>query len=107
VARISIHGTLDISWYDVVMSTTSSKHSIRMGGQGRIVVPAAMRAELGFEEGDRLIARVEGGELRIATFRANLERIRQLVREHIPTDRDLVAELVAERRRESAREDAE
>jgi bifunctional DNA-binding transcriptional regulator/antitoxin component of YhaV-PrlF toxin-antitoxin module len=89
------------------MSTTSSNHSIRMGGQGRIVVPAALRAELGFDEGVQLIARIEDGELCIATFRANLERIRNLVREHVPADRDLVAELVAERRREAAQEDAE
>lgn len=78
-----------------------------MGKQGRIVVPAELRRELGFEEGARLVGRVEDGELRITTYRANLERVRGEVRALVPEGRDLVAELLEERRRDAAREAAE
>ena len=77
-----------------------------MGKQGRIVVPAEIRAELGFEEGVRLVARVIDGELRILTYRANLERVRRQVREHIPAGSNIVDELIADRRAEAFREEA-
>lgn len=75
-----------------------------MGRQGRIVVPAELRSQLGFGEGDRLIARIEDGELRISTIRANLERARAMLRERAPRDRDLLAEFFAQRRRDAAQE---
>ena len=78
-----------------------------MGRQGRIVVPAELRSQLGFGEGDRLIARIEDGELRISTIRANLERARRIVQRYVPADRDLVAELIAERRADAAREESQ
>ena len=67
---------------------------------------AEIRAELGFEEGVRLVARVIDGELRILTYRANLERVREQIREYIPADRSLVYELIADRRAEAFRDDA-
>lgn len=75
-----------------------------MGRQGRIVVPAELRAQLGFDEGARLVGRIEAGELRISTWRANLERARGIVRSHVPEDVSLVEELLAERREDAARE---
>ncbi|MCW2921239.1 MAG: AbrB family transcriptional regulator [Thermoleophilia bacterium] len=77
-----------------------------MGKQGRIVVPAEIRSELGFDEGVRLVARVIDGELRILTYRANLERIRQRVRDRNPDGTNMVEELIADRRAEAAREEA-
>jgi AbrB family looped-hinge helix DNA binding protein len=75
-----------------------------MGKQGRIVVPAELRRELGLEEGARLVARVEDGELRISTMRANLERARRIVRQYVPEGVSLVDELIAERREDARRE---
>ncbi len=89
------------------MATTPRTSSeIRMGRQGRIVVPAELRSQLGFGEGDRLIARIEDGELRISTIRANLERARRIVRQYVPDGTDLVGELIAERRADAARENS-
>ncbi len=75
-----------------------------MGRQGRIVVPVELRELLGFKEGDRLVARVVDGELRILTFRANLRRIQREIQSEKPADRDLMAEFYAERRRDAAME---
>jgi AbrB family looped-hinge helix DNA binding protein len=79
---------------------------IKLGRQGRIVIPTALRAELGLEEGDRLSARVEGGRLVLERPRAIFERLRREVRE-AAGDRDLVAELLSERREEARRESEE
>ncbi len=82
------------------------RSELRMGKQGRIVVPAEIRESLGLSEGDRLIARVEDGALYLATVRANLDRARRIVRQHVAADRSLVDELIADRRAEANREDA-
>lgn len=78
-----------------------------MGRQGRIVIPVDLRRQLGLSEGQRLIARVEDGELRLSTFRANLERAQALVRSRVPAGTSFVDELIAERRRDAAREASE
>lgn len=77
---------------------------INLGRQGRIVIPATLRKELGLQEGDLLDARVEGGRLVLQTPRAILERLRGDLRA-AAGNRDLVAELLDERRAEAERED--
>jgi len=42
---------------------TSSSKEIQIGPQGRLVVPAKLRRELGMESGCRLLIRVEDGSL--------------------------------------------
>ncbi len=107
MARPYPSATRIVLWHTLCMATTPKQAApLRMGKQGRIVVPADIRAELGLDEGVRLVARVIDGELRILTYRANLERIRRRIREHIPADRGLVDELIADRRAEAALEEA-
>ncbi len=77
---------------------------IKLGRQGRIVIPAEIREELGLEEGARLIPRVDGRRLTLETPETALARIRREFREGVG-DRDLVAELIAERREEARREE--
>jgi AbrB family looped-hinge helix DNA binding protein len=78
---------------------------VRVGPQGRIVIPAALREELGVNPGQELVARVEDGRL-------VLERREDVVRRlkgrfsHVPAGRMLSEELIAERR-EEARLEAE
>jgi AbrB family looped-hinge helix DNA binding protein len=77
---------------------------IKLGRQGRIVIPADIREELGLEEGTRLIPRVDAQRLVLETPETALARIRREFREGVG-DRDLVAELIAERREEARREE--
>ena len=78
---------------------------VRVGPQGRIVIPAALREELNIGSGQELVARVEDGRL-------VLERREDVVRRlkgrfaHVPAGRLLSEELIAERR-EEARLEAE
>jgi AbrB family looped-hinge helix DNA binding protein len=79
---------------------------LKVGRQGRIVIPAQIRAQLGLEEGSRLNARVEDDRLVLETPLAALERLRREFRAGA-AGRDLVAELIAERRAEARREEEE
>lgn len=78
--------------------------SARMNDQGRIVIPAECRAAAGFKPGDELLVDVVGeGELRLRTRGQALKAAQEIVARH-SSGRDLVAELIAERREEAARE---
>lgn len=74
-----------------------------VGRQGRVVLPAKIRAALGVEEGDELIATVEEGRLVMETFEASLARLQKRWRKIAP-GRSLVDELIQERRAEAKRE---
>ena len=84
--------------------------SLRLGERGRIVLPAEVRKELGLEPDERLLLTVEDdGSMRLTTVRAAVRSLRGMLRELLPDfpeDVSLVDELIAERRREAAREDA-
>ncbi len=67
---------------------------------GRIVIPAVFRKAMGVKEGGRLMARVVDGELRLLTPEMGLRRAQRIAREMIPTDVDLVEDLLEMRRRE-------
>lgn len=88
----------------VQMAHEATTLRIRLGPQGRIVIPAHFRRAMGIEEGEPLVATLEGeGRLVIETREAAWESFLKLF-EGIPKDVDLVAELIAERRAEARRE---
>ncbi len=70
------------------------------------MIPAAIRGELGLQEGDRLAIRVDRGRLVLAPDRAKVERLRGMFRDLAP-EGGVVDELLAERREEARREDAD
>jgi len=70
------------------------------------VIPVEIREELGLKEGTRLNARVEDERLVLESPLVIFERLRREFREGAK-GRDLVAELIAERREEARREEEE
>ncbi|HET9209901.1 MAG TPA: AbrB/MazE/SpoVT family DNA-binding domain-containing protein [Thermoanaerobaculia bacterium] len=77
-----------------------SSTTVAIGPQGRLVVPAEIRRELGFSPGDVLIATVEDGRLVLQKRETVLRRLRQRFA-HIPAGVSLADELLAERRAEA------
>jgi AbrB family looped-hinge helix DNA binding protein len=77
---------------------------VRLGSNGRLVIPAELRKELGMSEGDVLLIRTVDGEVRISTPAAAITRAQELVRAHIPKDHSLADELLSERRAAAERE---
>lgn len=72
-----------------------------LGKQGRLVVPAAVRAALGLKPGDHLHLHVSGRRLVLQSQENALAELRDLGR-HVSTARSLVDELLIERRRAAA-----
>jgi len=76
-------------------------HRVRIGRQGRLVVPAELRRELGVEPNDVLVAWIDDGRL-VLQRREDIEREIWAMVEGI--EGSMVDELIAERRREAKRE---
>lgn len=79
-----------------------SVEAVKLGKQGRLVVPAAIRKELGLELGDELVVRAENGRLVFEPKAAAVTRLRQRFRN---IQGSLADELLAERREEARHED--
>ncbi len=75
----------------------------RIGEGGRIVLPARLRREAGLAVGDPVVVRLADGEVRLIKYADAVQRAQALVRPYLG-DRDLVEELIAERRAEAERE---
>jgi AbrB family looped-hinge helix DNA binding protein len=83
-------------------------YSIKMSKGGRVVVPAEVRRALGVSEGETLVGELRDGEFVLTTKRARLEAARALFQKYFPPGGPSLAdELIAERRAETAREDAD
>jgi AbrB family looped-hinge helix DNA binding protein len=88
----------------VLGSGAAKSTKVRLGPEGRIVVPAPFREALGLKEGDVLFAHLEGGEIALLTPRAAMRRAQAMVRQFVPEGVSLVDELIEDRRREAQRE---
>jgi AbrB family looped-hinge helix DNA binding protein len=86
------------------MKEPSVSTKVAIGPQGRLVVPAEIRRELGLVPGDTLIATVENGRLVLQKREILLRRLQQRFA-HIPAGVSLADELISERRIDSRRED--
>lgn len=74
-----------------------------MGEQGRLVIPAAVRAALGLAPGDRLHLHLSGARMVLERPRDAAADLRGLAAT-VPKTRSLVDELLAERRVAAAAE---
>jgi AbrB family looped-hinge helix DNA binding protein len=78
--------------------------SSRINANGRIVIPAAIRQQMGIKPGDSVLMEVEDGVLRMESHRARIRRVQESLRHLIPPGRCLSDELIADRREEARRE---
>lgn len=77
--------------------------TIVLGKQGRVVIPAEIREQLGLAAGDQLHLRLAGTRLVIERPQDAVNELRQLA-SAVPPERSLVEELLAERRAAAAHE---
>ena len=89
--------------YQEDMAEQSERATIRIGPQGRIVIPATLRLRLGLSPGDMLVAVAEDNRLVLERPEAALQRLRDRFR-HLPRDVSLADELIAERQKEALQE---
>lgn len=72
-----------------------------LGQQGRLVIPAKIRAALGLEPGDRLHLSARGSRLVLERAGGALAELQDLARD-VPRTRSFVDELLEERRAAAA-----
>ncbi|MGD0521638.1 MAG: AbrB/MazE/SpoVT family DNA-binding domain-containing protein [Terracidiphilus sp.] len=79
--------------------------SSKINQNGRIVIPAAIRQEMGLKAGEFVVMALEDGVLRIESYRSRIRRIQEEFRKLIPEGGMLMSEqLIADRREEARRE---
>lgn len=77
--------------------------TVTVGPQGRLVIPAAIRAELGVKPGDTLVARVDGDRIVLESREAIIRRLQQAFAKGARGG-SAVGELIEARRDEVRRE---
>lgn len=83
-------------------------YSAKLIKGGKIVIPADLRRELGFAEGDRLVFEREGETLVIKSYRQVVREVQEAFRPFRPADgTSIVDDLIAERRLEAQRDEEE
>ena len=74
---------------------------ITMAGNGRLVIPARLRAALKMERGGTFVASVEDGAIKLEPLDKVIRRVQANVRRYVPQGSDLADELSEDRRREA------
>lgn len=86
-------------------SLDRSTYSAKLIKGGKIVIPAELRREFGFKEGDTLVLDREGGGISIKSYDQVVREVQATFRAMLEDQtRSMVDELIAERRAEAARE---
>jgi AbrB family looped-hinge helix DNA binding protein len=107
---LSLIGECDILIKRGIMATpvtTPRSVSSKINQNGRIVIPAAIRREMGLKAGDSLLMELEDGVLRLETYRARIRRIQREIAQYCKPGPLASDELIAERREEARREEEE
>jgi AbrB family looped-hinge helix DNA binding protein len=88
------------------------RQMVRMSENGRLSIPVKQRKQLGLAEGGMVVTRVENGELRVRPVKAVLAEVQEkvsglLAAAGIKVGTLLSEELIADRRKEAARDERE
>lgn len=78
---------------------------VKLGSNGRLVIPASLRREIGIESGDTLILESKGRALSVRSIDDAVRNAQDLVARYVGNDVSLSEELIEDRRRE-ARDEA-
>ena len=84
---------------------TTETYRTNIQDHGRVVIPAPLRRDLQFNIGDEVFLRVEQSRIVITRADDAVGQFQASVARHFPQDRNLVDELIAERRAEAARDE--
>ena len=84
--------------------TQAMRTTLRVTDGGRIVIPAKFRESLGLDIGDDLVLAIEGDHATLMNAKAARHRARQRVGRYVAPGASLSEELMAERKKEAARE---
>lgn len=91
---------------DMHISSDSSplQHHVRLDSAGRVVIPADLRRRWQVDQGDTLLITEDSSGVRLQTQAEALRQAQEYFCALAPANESLVDELIAERRKEAARE---
>ena len=89
---------------DTIEIFTMLQANLTIAANGRVVIPANMRAQLGLQGGGKLVARLVDGAVVLEPVDAAIRRAQAMVAKYVPDGTGLVDELIAERRAAADRE---
>lgn len=81
-----------------------TRANLTVASNGRVVIPAPMRAALGLQGGGKVIARLVDGTVVLEPQDAAIRAAQAMVARYVPQGSGLVDELIAERHAASERE---
>lgn len=82
-----------------------TRYKLKVDRQGRLVLPAEVRAAMRIVPGTDVTLEIDGDETRLISHWQALRALQRELAELVPPGASLVDELIAERRAEAARED--
>lgn len=91
------------NWSMRTKESSGAQAEVKVGLQGRVVIPSRMREELKIRAGDALVAHIEEGRVVLEKRENVLRRVRKRFAS-VPEDARLADELISERREEARRE---
>ena len=82
--------------------------SLAMSENGRVLIPFAIREQLGFKPNGKIFAEIKDGSLVLTPLAQHYANLRAYFTQHlnVPEGVSLVDELIADRRLEAKREDS-
>ncbi len=80
---------------------------VKLGEDGRLVIPAALRKEIGIRAGDTVVVESDGDSLLLRSYDQVLRETQDYFRQFARPGVSVVDELIADRRAEAAREAGE
>jgi bifunctional DNA-binding transcriptional regulator/antitoxin component of YhaV-PrlF toxin-antitoxin module len=92
--------------FEVAQMAAPMRWTLKIGKDGRLIIPAAARALMELGEDGQVSAVLEDGTLRILSPKIAWRRIDEIMKPFRDPTRSLVDEFIAEKRGEQAREDA-
>jgi AbrB family looped-hinge helix DNA binding protein len=79
-------------------------YETRINKEGRLVIPAKLRKQLGLKSDQPVLVQADSEGLHIYTVEDSIRRLQKWVQTNIEPNRNLVDELIATRRAETAKD---
>lgn len=76
----------------------------KLNEEGRLVIPAACRKQLGLAAGQEVLLQVSSQGLLVYTQDLAVKRLQNWVADHVPTSTSLADDLMTDRRTEAAKD---
>ena len=87
-----------------VVREPAAAYETTVDANGRIVLPAPVRRQLGLAPGDEVVLRLDAGGVRVTSRAAAIREAQAVVRRHVKPGVSLVQDLLTWRRKEADRD---